>query len=106
MSLREHVTGLVLAPEDEGYEDARHVYNFMIDQHPIAVVRCANVADVQTAVNHARDNGLNLAVRGGGDSVPGFGTADAAIVADLSLMNGVGVDADARRARVGGGATW
>ena len=106
VSLREHVTGPVLAPDDEGYEDARHVYNFMIDKWPAAVVRCADVADVQTTVNHARDNALNLAVRGGGHSVPGFGTADDAIVADLSLLNHVSVDPGARRARVGGGATW
>jgi len=106
IALREHVSGLVLAPEDEGYEDARHVYNFMVDQHPAAVVRCADVADVQAVVNHARDNGLNLAVRGGGHSVPGFGTADDAIVADLGLMNSVSVDPGTRRARAGGGATW
>jgi FAD/FMN-containing dehydrogenase len=105
-SLREHVAGLVVVPDDEAYEEARRVYNFMIDKRPAAVVECANVSDVQAAVNHARDNGMNLAVRGGGHSVPGFGTADGAIVADLTAMNTVDVDTRARTARVGGGATW
>jgi FAD/FMN-containing dehydrogenase len=105
-SLREHLTGLILAPGDDGYEDARRVYNFMIDKRPAAVVACANAGDVQATVNHARDNGLDLAVRGGGHSVPGFGTADGAIVADLSALNTVDVDASAQTARVGGGATW
>jgi FAD/FMN-containing dehydrogenase len=105
-SLRERVEGKVLVPGDEGYEDARRVYNFMIDRNPAAVVLCAGVADVRAAVEYARDSGRDLAVRGGGHSVPGFGTGDDAIVADLSAMNRVTVDPVARTGRVGGGATW
>jgi FAD/FMN-containing dehydrogenase len=104
--LREQVTGQVLGPDDAQYEEARHVYNFMIDKHPAAVVECANVSDVQKTVNYARDNSLGLAIRGGGHSVPGFGTDDGAIVADLGPMHTVTVDAKARTARAAGGATW
>jgi FAD/FMN-containing dehydrogenase len=105
-SLRERVTGPVVVPGDPDYEDARHVYNFMIDKHPAAIVRCADAHDVQAVVQHARDSGAALAVRGGGHSVPGYGTGDGAIVADLSAMSQVLVDPERRTARVGGGATW
>lgn len=104
--LRERVDGNVIMPDDPDYDDARRVHNFMIDKRPAAVVRCANVQDVQGTVAHARTDGRELAVRGGGHSVPGFGTADGAIVADLSMMNGVRIDHASRTAHVGGGATW
>jgi FAD/FMN-containing dehydrogenase len=68
-SLRERVTGPVVVPGDPDYEDARFVYNFMIDKHPAAIVRCADSRDVQAVVRHARDSGSDLAVRGGGHSV-------------------------------------
>jgi FAD/FMN-containing dehydrogenase len=100
------VRGQVVLPGDQEYEDARRVYNFMIDKHPAAVVRCADAADVQTTVGYARDGGLALAVRGGGHSVPGYGTADDAIVVDLSAMTSVVVDPVARAATAGGGTTW
>ena len=105
-ALRERVDAAVIMPDDPDYEDARRVYNFMIDKHPAAVVRCTNVQDVQGTVEYARTNGRELAVRGGGHSVPGFGTADDAIVADLSMMSDVHVDPVARTAHVSGGATW
>jgi FAD/FMN-containing dehydrogenase len=104
--LRERVDGAVIMPDDPDYDEARRVYNFMIDKHPAAVVRCANVQDVQGTVEYARTTGRELAVRGGGHSVPGFGTADDAIVADLSMMNDVRVDHASQTAHVGGGATW
>ncbi len=104
--LREQVTGQVIGPDDEQYEEARHVYNFMIDKRPLAVVECASVADVQATVRYAHENNLALAVRGGGHSVPGFGTDDGAVVADLSQMNSVTVDAASATARAGGGTTW
>src|SRR5215475_1820818 len=104
--LRERVHGDVVMPGDVDYEDARHVYNFIIDKHPAAVVRCTDASDVQAGINQASESGRGVAVRGGGHSVPGFGTADDAIVADLSAMNHVNVDAQRRIARVGGGATW
>ena len=104
--LREQVRGEVIAPEDAGYEDARRVYNAMIDRRPRVVVRPANAGDVVAAVNFARENGLDLAIRGGGHSVPGFGTVDDGVVIDLSGMRGVRVDPANRRARAEGGATW
>ena len=82
----------MISSEDEGYEDARRVYNAMIDRRPAVVVRAANAGDVMAAVDFARENGLDLAVRGGGHSVPGFGTCDDGVVIDLSGMRGVRVD--------------
>jgi FAD/FMN-containing dehydrogenase len=104
--LREQVRGDVVTPDDAGYEDARKVYNAMIDRRPGVVVRPANVEDVVAAVNFARESGLDLAVRGGGHSVPGFGTVDEGVVIDLSRMRGVRVDPENQRARAEGGATW
>jgi FAD/FMN-containing dehydrogenase len=104
--LRERVRGSVIAPQDEGYEEARRVYNAMIDRHPRVVVRAANAGDVMAAVDLARENDIDLAVRGGGHSVPGFGTCDDGVVIDLSGMRGVRVDPANRRARAEGGATW
>ena len=94
--LRSQVRGEVIAPDDDGYEQARTVYNAMIDRRPAMIVRAANVGDVIAAVNFARENGLDLAVRGGGHSVPGFGTCDGGVVIDLSRMRGVRVDPAAR----------
>jgi FAD/FMN-containing dehydrogenase len=105
-ALSELITGSVIGPDDPGYDDARRVYNFMVDARPHAVATCGSAADVQAVVAHAVATGRELAVRGGGHSVPGFGTADDAIVADLSGMTGIEVDPASRIARVGGGATW
>ena len=105
-ALTEAVRGRVITPSDSDYDDARAVYNAMHDRQPSAVVRCVDAADVMAAVAAARDGGLDLAVRGGGHSVPGFGTVDDGLVMDLSTMNHVLVDPDKKVARVGGGATW
>ena len=104
--LQGRVRGQVVGPEDADYEQARRVYNHMIDARPAAVVRCADVDDVVAVVRYAAESGTALAVRGGGHSVPGFGTADGAVVADLSRMADVVVDPVARTATAGGGATW
>ena len=104
--LRQQAHGQVVTSSDEGYDEARAVYNAMIDRRPSAVVRCVDTDDIVAAVNFARDNDLALAVRGGGHSVPGFGTVDDGVVADLSGMRRVDVDAGAKTARAQGGATW
>ena len=105
-TLREQTRGLVVGPQDDGYDVARTVRNAMIDKRPAVVVRPANAGDVMTAVRFAAENGLTVAVRGGAHSVPGFGTCDDGVVVDLSGMRGVRVDPVTRTARVEGGATW
>jgi len=104
--LREQVRAPVLTADDPGYDAARAVWNGMFDRRPLAIVQAEQVADVIGAVNFARDGGLELSVRGGGHSAPGFGTNDDGVVIDLSLMRNVHVDPQARTARAGGGATW
>jgi len=105
-SLQERVRGEVVEPGDPGYDEARKVYNGMHDRRPRAVVRCVDAADVIAAVETARDEGVDLAVRGGGHSVPGFGTVDDGLVVDLSGMRNVQVDPANAVARAGGGALW
>lgn len=104
--LRSAFRGEIVGPEDPKYDEARKVYNAMIDRRPAIVARCANVADVINAVNFGRDNGLVIAVRGGGHSVPGFGTCDGGLVIDLGRMRGVRIDSKNRTAQAEGGCTW
>jgi FAD/FMN-containing dehydrogenase len=104
--LGERVRGRVITPGDEGYEDARKVLNGMFDRRPSVVVQCSEAGDVVAAVDFARENQLDVAVRGGGHSVPGFGTVDDGIVIDLSGMQAVQVDPATKTARAQGGATW
>jgi FAD/FMN-containing dehydrogenase len=105
--LREAVRGEIVTPEDDGYTEARRIWNGAHDgRRPALVVRCTGAADVIAAVGFARSNDLTIAVRGGGHSVAGFSTCDDGIVIDLSQMNDVRVDPAARRATVGGGAVW
>lgn len=103
--LRRRMSGEVLGPDDPQYEEARRVYNAMIDRRPAVVARCRSTADVRSALEAARRGGLSVAVRGGGHSGPGFGTVDDGMVVDLSPMCAVSVDAPRRVARVEGGAT-
>ena len=105
-TLTEAVRGRVIAPTDGGFDQARAVYNGMHDRRPAAVVQCLDSADVMATVAAAKELGLDLAIRGGGHSVPGFGTVDDGLVVDLSPMNNVRVDPSKKIARVGGGATW
>jgi FAD/FMN-containing dehydrogenase len=105
-ALADRVAGSVIRPDDEAYEEARRVYNGMIDARPAAIVRCATEDDVVAVVRLAAEKGMELAIRGGGHSVPGFGTADGAIVADLSGLQSVEVDDGRRTAAAGGGTTW
>ena len=104
--LRSSVRGDVVLPQDAGYDSARKVYNAMIDKRPAAVVRCTGAADVIAAVRAARAEGLSVAIRGGGHSVPGFGTADGALVIDMARMKGIRVDPSSKRVRAEGGCTW
>ncbi len=104
--LNQDVRGEVIAPGDEQYDEARRVYNAMIDRRPAVIVRPANTGDVMTAVRFAADNDLPVAVRGGSHSVPGFGTCDDGVVIDMSSRRGVRVNPLTRTARAEGGATW
>jgi FAD/FMN-containing dehydrogenase len=98
--------GELIEPGDAGYDDARAVYNGMIDRQPRLIARCVDTADVIAAVNLARDSGTLLAVRGGGHNAGGLGVWDDALVVDLSAMRSVHVDPAAGTVRVEGGATW
>jgi FAD/FMN-containing dehydrogenase len=98
--------GELIEPGDAGYDDARAVYNGMIDRHPRLIARCADTADAIAAVNLARESGALLAVRGGGHNAGGLGVWDDALVVDLSAMRSVHVDPAAGTVRVEGGATW
>jgi FAD/FMN-containing dehydrogenase len=101
--LRALVAGEVVAPGDGEYDAARRVWNWMVDRRPGAVVRVADESDVATAVRFAADNGILLAVRGGGHSVAGQGTCDAGMVIDLGRIDGVDVDDGSGLVRAGGG---
>jgi FAD/FMN-containing dehydrogenase len=105
-SLREKVRGDVITAADAAYEQARQVYNGMIQRHPLVVVRCRDASDVMATVAFAREAGVDLSVRGGSHSVPGYGTNDGGVVCDLSPMRAVRVDPASRTARAEGGATW
>src|SRR5215211_7857846 len=96
--------GDVIQPGDAGYDEARRVFNAMIDKYPALIVRCRDVADVIAAISFAREQDLTLAVRGGGHNGAGLGTVDDGLVLDLGLMDGIRVDPAARTARVEGGA--
>lgn len=96
--------GEVVLPGDAGYDDARAVYNKRIDARPAAVARCRGAADVVTALRVAQEHGLELAVRGGGRHVAGYGTVDGGLVIDLGPIDGVRVDPGARTVRFGPGA--
>ncbi|CDX14415.1 FAD linked oxidase [Mesorhizobium sp. SOD10] len=103
--LRESLRGEVILRDDAGYDEARKVYNGMIEKRPLLIARCADVADVITAVKYARDNDLLIAVRGGGHNGAGLGICDGGLVIDLSMMKGVHVDPKTRTVRVGPGCT-
>jgi FAD/FMN-containing dehydrogenase len=98
--------GELLDPRDVGYDEARKVWNGMIDKHPALIARCADADDVVQAVQFARSHDLQIAVRGGGHNVAGFGTCQDGIVIDLSPMKKIEVDSQAQIARAQGGLTW
>jgi FAD/FMN-containing dehydrogenase len=98
--------GALLLPDAEGYDEARRVHNGLVDKRPALIASCAGAADVAAAVRLGRELGFEIAVRGGGHNVAGRSTSDGGLLIDLSRLRAVSVDAAAKRARVGGGATW
>jgi hypothetical protein len=103
--LKNGFSGTVLLPSDEGYDEAREIWNRMINERPATTARYAGTQDVIKALGFARDNGVPLAVRGGGHHIAGNSLVDEGIVIDLSRMRAVKVEPDAKRATVEGGAT-
>jgi FAD/FMN-containing dehydrogenase len=98
--------GELIGPTDPSYNEARALFNAMIDKRPSLIARCKTAADVARVIALAREQGLPLAIRGGGHNGGGLGSVDDGIVIDLSPMKSISVDADTRTVRVGGGATW
>ena len=105
-TLQASLRGELILPDSPGYEDARKIYNAMIEKQPAIIAKCANVADVITAVHFGRDQGLDTSIRSGGHSGPGFAVVDNGLVIDLSEMKGIQVDPKNRTARVEAGCTW
>jgi hypothetical protein len=104
--LRTCFRGALLRPGEEGYDEARRVWNGAIDRRPALIARCAGADDVVEAIRFARERDLVVSVRGGGHSVAGHAVCDGGVMIDLSLMKAVGVDPDARTARAAGGLLW
>ena len=104
--LVETARGPVLTPDDPGYDDARSIWNGLIDRRPAVIVQCSGAADVVDAVNFAREQGLALSIKAGGHNVAGNAVNDGGLVIDLSQMRGVTVDPANQTVRVQGGATW
>jgi FAD/FMN-containing dehydrogenase len=104
-TLQKSLRGRVITSKDADYDQARALYNGMIDKRPRLIARCVDVADVMTAVNFGRDQGLLIAIRGGGHSGPGLGSCNDGLVIDLSMMKSVRVDRTTQTVRVDPGCT-
>jgi FAD/FMN-containing dehydrogenase len=104
-AFQQSLRGRLIQPSDTDYDAARALYNGMIDKRPRLIARCADVADVIAAVNFARDQGLLLAIRGGGHNGPGLGSCNDGLVIDLSMMKSVRVNPATKTVRVEGGCT-
>jgi len=99
-------SGVLLRPDQSGYDEVRRVHNGMIDRRPALIAGCLGNADIVDAVNFARTRGLDLSVRGGGHNVAGRAVCDDGLMLDMSLMKGIHVDPVHRTARAQGGVTW
>jgi FAD/FMN-containing dehydrogenase len=104
-ALKSGLRGPLLLPDSAGFDEARSIWNAMIDRQPAMILRCAGVADIRQGIGFARDNGLPLAIRGGGHNIGGSALCDDGVVLDLSSMKSVRIDPAARRAYVEPGAT-
>ena len=104
--LRVKFRGMLLLPGEEGYEEARRIWNGAIDRRPTLIARCAGADDVVEAVRFARERHLLVSVRGGGHSIAGHSVCDGGLMIDLSLMKAVRVDPEARTVRAAGGLLW
>lgn len=103
---REKLRGSLITPSDGDYDEARAVYNAMIDKRPALIAQCVDVADVIAAVEYGRESGLDIAIRGGGHNGPGLGTVEGGLVIDLRHMRGIQVDPEGKTVRVQGGCVW
>jgi FAD/FMN-containing dehydrogenase len=104
--LQGEFAGELVSPGQPRYDSERQIFNGAIDQRPAVIARCAGPQDVIAAVDHGREQGLEIAVHGGGHGVRGHAVCDGGVMIDLRAMNAVEVDAQRRRARVQAGATW
>jgi FAD/FMN-containing dehydrogenase len=105
-ALKANLRGETIQRGDAGYDEARKLFNAMIDKKPAVIARCVDAADVMACVNYAREKGILLAVRGGGHNGPGLGSCNDGLVIDLSRMRNVQVDPQAKIAQVSGGCVW
>jgi hypothetical protein len=104
--LRIRFRGALLHPGEEGYEEARRIWNGAIDRRPALIARCAGADDVVSAIRFAREQDLLVSVRGGGHSIAGHSVCEGGLMIDLSMMKSIRVDPEARTARAGGGVLW
>ena len=103
--LKDKVKGQIVLPDDSNYNEVREIWNAMIDRHPAAIVRCKDANDVSHAISYARENELEISIRGGGHNIAGSAVCDNGMMIDLSNMKTVKVDAQKKRAFVEPGAT-
>ena len=104
--LKARLFGHLVEPTDAAYDEARRVWNGMIDRRPAAIARCSTVTDVVRCVEFARTAGMTVAIQGGGHNVAGNAVCDGGLVIDLSPLKEIVVDAPRRRVRAGGGVVW
>ncbi|MDZ7689786.1 MAG: FAD-binding oxidoreductase [Balneolaceae bacterium] len=105
-ALQGQIKGNVVMPDDENYDEARTIFNAMIDKYPRAIIKCTSTDDVIKAVNYASDNDIDIAIRSGGHNGPGLALVDDGLVIDLSEMKDIEVDPETKTVRVEGGCTW